>query len=196
MHIETDILIAYGATTLKVKKGDFVFYENADSHFFYQILSGEVKLISLSQDGKEFIQGIFKSGSTFGEPPLFVGKPYPSSSIALVDSVLLKLSKEKLLALMHDRPGIAIEMIEALSERIYKKAVIAKILSCSDPEEKILAFLDRVKEEINSDSEIKIPYTRQQIADSTGLCVETVIRTLLKLCQEDKVAIKKHKVYY
>ena len=196
IRIETDILIAYGAATQKVKKGEFIFTEGSDPHYFYQIMDGEVKMITLNQDGKEFIQGIFKEGESFGEPPLFIGKPYPSSAIALTDTILIKLSKDKLLVLLDDRPGIGISMIEAFSERIYKKAIIAKILSCSDPEEKILTFLDRFKEEINSSDEVKIPYTRQQIADSTGLCVETVIRTLIKLCEEEKVSIKNHKVYY
>ncbi len=194
--IESDILITYGASNQKIRKGDFVFHENADPHFYYQILEGEVKMISMSQDGKELIQGIFHPGQSFGEPPLFVSKPYPSSAIAMVDSVILKLSKEKLFTLMEDRPGISISILEAFAERIYKKAVIAKILSCSDPEEKIITFLDNYREEIEATEPTKIPYTRQQIADSTGLCVETVIRTIKKLSLEQKVTIDKHKVYY
>jgi CRP/FNR family transcriptional regulator len=196
MRIETDILITYGAATQKVKKGEFVFVENANPNYFYQIMDGSIKMTTMNQDGKEFIQGVFKEGESFGEPPLFVNRPYPSSAIALSDTILLKLSREKLLVLLEDRPSLAILLLQSFSERIYKKAVAAKILSCSDPEEKILTFLDRFKEEINTIEEVKVPYTRQQIADSTGLCVETVIRTLIKLCEEEKVAIKNHKVYY
>ena len=196
IRIETDILIAYGAATQKLKKGEFIFTEGSESHYYFQILEGEVKVISLNRDGKEFIQGVFQSGESFGEPPLFANKSYPSSAIALTDSVLLKLSKDKIFVLLQDRPAIALSLLESFSERIYKKAVSAKILSCSDPEEKILTFLDRFKQEIESSEEVKVPYTRQQIADSTGLCVETVIRTLIKLGEEEKVVIKNHKVYY
>ena len=40
-----------------------------------------------------------------------------------------------------------------------------------------------------------IPYTRQQIADMTGLRVETVIRTVKKLQREGKLEIRQHKIY-
>jgi CRP-like cAMP-binding protein len=40
-----------------------------------------------------------------------------------------------------------------------------------------------------------IPYTRQQIADMTGLRVETVIRTVKQLQKEGKLEIIQHKIY-
>ena len=196
MNIETDVLIAYGASTRKVKKGDFIFKESGEPHYLFYLLEGEVKMVSLSLDGKELIQGICREEECFGEPPLFIEKPYPSSAVALKDSVLLRLSKEKLFILLEDRPKLMLSIIQNLAGRIYKKAVTARILSCSNPEEKIISFLDNYKEETEQEEVSKIPYTRQQIADSTGLCVETVIRTLIKLCDEKKVDIKKHKVYY
>lgn len=196
MNIETDVLIAYGASTRRIDKGEFIFREGGDPHYFYHLLEGEVKMISLSLDGKELIQGMCRTDECFGEPPLFVEKPYPSSAVALKNSVILRLSKEKLFVLLEDRPKIMLSVVKNLSGRIYKKAVTAKILSCSNPEEKIMSFLDNYKEEERLREASKIPYTRQQIADSTGLCVETVIRTLIKLGEENRVEIKKHKVYY
>jgi CRP-like cAMP-binding protein len=51
----------------------------------------------------------------------------------------------------------------------------------------------------NSDQKDKsrfyIPFTRQQIADMTGLRVETVIRTVKKLKEDGKLEIEKHKIY-
>ncbi|WP_369791989.1 helix-turn-helix domain-containing protein [Sediminibacterium sp. C3] len=41
-----------------------------------------------------------------------------------------------------------------------------------------------------------MPFTRQQLADFTGLRVETVIRTLSKLSERNKVKIIDHKLYY
>jgi CRP-like cAMP-binding protein len=44
-------------------------------------------------------------------------------------------------------------------------------------------------------SNFYIPYTRQQIADMTGLRVETVIRTVKQLQKEGKLEIMQHKIY-
>ncbi|MFA7274459.1 MAG: Crp/Fnr family transcriptional regulator [Crocinitomicaceae bacterium] len=189
-------MLAYGAINQKVSKNEMIFLEGSEPHYFFQVLEGEVKMISLNQDGKELIQGIFKSGQCFGEPPLFVDKPYPSSAVAIVDSIILKMSKKNLLALLDDKPSIAIKLLEIFALRIYNKALSAQILSNNNPEEKILGFLNMVKGDMGVENQTKIPYTRQQIADSTGLCVETVIRTLLKLNNEHKVEIKHHKIYY
>jgi len=194
--VESDTLLAYGAINQKVSKNEMIFLEGSEPHYFFQVLEGEVKMISLNQDGKELIQGIFKSGQCFGEPPLFVDKPYPSSAVAIVDSIILKMSKKNLLALLDDKPSIAIKLLEIFALRIYNKALSAQILSNNNPEEKILGFLNMVKGDMGVENQTKIPYTRQQIADSTGLCVETVIRTLLKLNNEHKVEIKHHKIYY
>ena len=41
-----------------------------------------------------------------------------------------------------------------------------------------------------------VPFTRQEIANFTGLRVETVIRALGKMHVEKKIEIKNHKIYY
>jgi CRP/FNR family transcriptional regulator len=196
MNIETDVLIAYGASTRKVRKGEFIFKEGGEAHYFFHLLEGQIKMVSLSLDGKELLQGMCREEECFGEPPLFIDKPYPSSAIAMKDSVILRLSKAKLFVLLEDRPKIMLTILSSMAGKLYKKAVTSKILNSSNPEEKILSFLDNYKDQEGLEEVSKIPYTRQQIADSTGLCVETVIRTLIKLCDEHKVEIKKHKVFY
>lgn len=42
----------------------------------------------------------------------------------------------------------------------------------------------------------QIPFTRQQIAEFTGLRVETVIRTILRMNKEKKVKLLNHKIYF
>ncbi len=195
-YIKKEDFIQYGGTNLYVKKGEMIFREGDTPYFLYLLTEGEVKMYSINQQGKELLQGIMLPGNCFGEPPLFLDKPYPSNSVALKDSIIIRLSKANLDKLLHEQPDIAISFLKRFAERIYQKTITNQILAANCPEEKIIAFLDRVKEDDGSTKPIKIEYTRQQIADSTGLCVETVIRTLLKLNTENVVEIKKHKVYY
>jgi hypothetical protein len=44
-------------------------------------------------DGKEFIQGIFREGQSFGEPPLFADVKYPANAEAILDSEVLLASQ-------------------------------------------------------------------------------------------------------
>lgn len=196
MTIDTNLLINNGASTRKLKKSEFIFKAYSEPRNYFQILTGEVKLFSTNSQGKDFIQGLFFQGESFGEPPLFVGRPYPCSAIAIVDSIIFKLSRDKFFSLIETNPEIAKSLLHTFARRIYDKSATAQILINRVPEQKILTFFDRLRIEAKVKNRLLIPYTRQQIADFTGLRVETVIRTIMKLKDKHKVEIVNHKVYY
>lgn len=197
MLIDANLLLAYGAIPRKLQKGEFIFTEDTLPRYFFAVLEGQVKVVSTNNEGKEFIQGIFHAGQSFGEPPLLINRAYPSTAIAVTDTVVLRLAKEKFLHLVDDSPDVSHQLLNIFAERIYNKAVASHILNLQTPEEKILHFFEHVKMQFATvEGKMRIPYTRQQIADFTGLRVETVIRTLTRMQQHGKVDILKHKVYY
>ena len=58
----------HGAALLEnVKKDQTIFYEGDQAMFYYEVIEGSVKMVNINEDGKEFIQGIFKRGESFGE---------------------------------------------------------------------------------------------------------------------------------
>lgn len=198
MQIETDLLYTWGAVSRKVSKNDFIFYENDPALAFYQILEGTVKMTYTNEDGKELTVGIFDEGHSFGEPPLFIGQTYPASAIAQTNCVILKLSKEKFFAMLKENPSIQTRILEVFASRIYNKIVFSKNIINHKPEYRISYFLDNFKKqkEIAPSEKLLIPYTRQEIADFTGLRVETVIRTLSAMNKQKKIQIIDHKIYY
>ncbi len=196
MPIDYNILIAYGGVAKKYSRGDFIFHEGANPFFFYQILEGKVKVFSTNNDGKELAQGLFEAGQSFGEPPLLLNKPYPSTAQTCTSCVIVKIGKEKLLAILKDYPDIMNSMLYVFAERIYKKANAAQVWVCQSPEEKIVQFLHSAVQRKNEPGTmLPVPFTRQQIADFTGLRVETVIRTLLRMSKQKKIKIIDHKIY-
>ncbi len=89
------------------------------------------------------------------------------------------------------------QFITNFAQRLYQKSSNTKNIVSPHPEERIFGFLKRYKKENTIGKEkIIIPYTRQQIADFLGLRVETVIRTIIKMNEEGKLEIRKHKLYY
>lgn len=54
-----------------------------------------------NDDGKEFIQGVFKEGRSFGEPPLFADRVYPANAEVIKEATILILPKENFLKLMN-----------------------------------------------------------------------------------------------
>ena len=197
MQIDPDILITYGGVSKIYKRQEAVFQEGDTARFYYQILDGAVKMTNLNLDGREFIQGIFKSGESFGEPPLFISGIYPASANAVLDSSIIKLSKESLFKILLAYPELQLEFLRCFAKRIYSKAVTVREIVNSDPEHRLLSFFSHLKKEQPVQAgKFKIPYTRQEIANFTGLRVETVIRALLKMHKDKKIAIIDHKVYF
>ena len=198
MHIDTDLLYTWGAVAKKVPKNTIIFYEDDPPLSFYQILEGTVKMSYTNEDGKDLTIGIFEKGNSFGEPPLFIEQPYPASAIAQTDCVLLKLSKTNFIAFLQENPDIQIKILKVFAWKIYNKIVFSKNIINHKPEYRIKYFLDNLKKQNNVTAcqKMRIPYTRQEIADFTGLRVETVIRTISLMNKLKKIEIVDHKLFY
>ena len=158
-------------------------------------------MITTSPDGKEFIQGIFKSADGFGEPPLFCAFLYPSTAIALEPTIISRLSREKLFKLLSENFEIHLNINRVLCNRLKYKSMVLSEISFYDPEHRIMSLLKYLKDEGDSkDSKEKqghpytIPFTRQQLADMSGLRVETVIRTVKKMEAEGKLQLLSRKI--
>ncbi len=195
MQIDLDLLFTWGAIAKEYKKNEIIFHEEESSNFYYQIIEGCVRMYNSNDEGKEFTQGYFKNGQSFGEPPLFIDEVYPSTAVAFKDSKMIKISKEKFLKILDEYPFIQKQFLNLMAERIHTKARTTKDIVNQKPEFRILAFLNTHKDRNCSKKEL-VEFTRQEIANFTGLRVETVIRELSKLSKTDKVEIINHKLYY
>lgn len=197
MFIDTDILIAWGGISKRYKKGEYIFHEGEVPRCFYQIIEGTVKMYNTNFDGKEYTQAEFKTGNSFGEPLLFIEELYPTTAVATENSVIIRLTKERFLEILDEYPAIQKKLICVLARRIYNKSITAKEIINNSPESRILAFLNAYKKKnLKENEKIEIPYTRQEIANYTGLRVETVIRTLTKMKANNTVNIIERKLIY
>lgn len=198
MLIDKDVLLAWGGLIKKYKKGEVIFTEGDYARYYYQIIEGKVRMYNVSPSGKEFIQAEFAKGCSFGEPPLFIGEQYPSGAVTIEAAIIIRLSKEKLFEILNDYPQYKDELIKLLARRIYNKATTARDIINNDPEARILGFLNHLKRSRgeSGNSVVEVPFTRQEIANYTGLRVETVIRTLSKMKKSGIVNIEQHKLFY
>lgn len=196
--VSEKILYDFGAEKLSFSKGDQIFTEGQQALCYFQILSGEVKMNNFNEDGKEFIQGIFFAGQSFGEPPLFADVKYPAHAEALSEAQVLRVSKDHFLDLLKAHPEEHLAITKALASRLYYKAIMATELSSQEPEHRILRILDYLKTHVH---DLKDPFsfqvdiTRQQIADLTGLRVETVIRATKSLEKKGELKINNRKLF-
>ena len=192
--IPETLLLDYNATEENLAASEIIFSVGKRADFYFQIKEGEVKMYNLNENGKEFVQGIFYEGESFGEPPLLGDFKYPASAMVVKPSILYKLSKSNFESLLKDHSEIHLKFTKSLSKRLFYKATILKEISVHPPEHRILTLIDFLKNKDGIEPDYKVNLTRQQIADLTGLRVETVIRAIKQLEQEDEIELVKHKV--
>ncbi|MDZ4683435.1 MAG: Crp/Fnr family transcriptional regulator [Saprospiraceae bacterium] len=195
--IDENILITWGTAVKRYAKNEVIFEEGTTSRFYYQIKEGSVKMFNTNEETREFTQGVFTTGDSFGEPPLFINELYPSTAIAMTDSIIFKLSKDTFFKILTEYPTIQQAFTTLFAQRVYSKSNSLRDIVNHTPEERIISFLNACKKKMQgSDEKIKITFTRQEIANFTGLRVETVIRTLKKMEEDHKVTIDHRKLYY
>lgn len=193
--ISEELLLQFGAEIRKVKKNELIFEMGHFPGFYYQIVEGKVKMNNFTEDGKEFIQNIFVEGQSFGEPPLFIDEPYPANAIAVTKGKILEISKTLFYEMLHQHPEVSLELNKSLARRLYYKSIMAPEISSQSPEKRIWTLLTYLKKrEGVKGTEFLVDLSRQQLADLTGLRVETVIRTIKQLEKKEKLKIREGKI--
>ncbi|MEO8773298.1 MAG: Crp/Fnr family transcriptional regulator [Gelidibacter sp.] len=193
--IPEDLIQQFGGSLKNYSKDQTIISEGEYADFYFQIKKGHIKMFNLTEDGKEFVQGFFNNGDSFGEPPLFGAFKYPATALALEESEIYRLPKASFLKLLKMHPDIHLKFTKMICKRMVYKAKIAREVSIYPPEHRILTLLHHLKGNSKIDTSFEVPLTRQQISDLTGLRVETVIRAIKKLEKTEVLAIIDRKVF-
>lgn len=196
--IDENLLTEFGAKTAVFDKGTIVFGQGDIPRYYCQIHSGAIKMNNFNDEGKEFVQGLFSRGDSFGEPPLFIDERYPANAVAIMSTTVFLLPKQRFMDLLMAHPDIHLGLTTNLAKRLYFKSIMASEISSQEPEHRVLKLIDYFKTKVHHvpDGEAyMVEITRQQIADLTGLRVETVIRSIKSLEKKGELSIVNRKVY-
>lgn len=197
--IEKKILEEYGAEVVQYSKGEYIFEKGSMAKYYFQIISGGIKMNYYNDNGNEFIQGIFGKNKSFGEPPLLIDSEYPANAVCLSAASVFRLKKENFKELLLNNNEAHYTFTKMISNRLYFKARIANGIASNSAEEAILTLLNYLKHEIHGSTvpfDLKIDFTRKNIAGLLGLSLEATIRTLKKMETKNLVKIINHKIYY
>jgi CRP-like cAMP-binding protein len=197
MMIDIDLLLAWGGAFKKAPRGTTLFSEGTTCCFYYQLVSGQVKWLNINEEGREFIQIITDPGECFGELPLFDDEPYAATAITVEDCVVIRLHKPVFKQLLDENQDIHFKFSRLLAQRVRFKFMLLESLACQDPEARISTLLNYLKKQnknfCRDCNQLKL--TRQQIANMTGLRVETVIRSMRQMHEKGDLLITRGKVY-
>ena len=163
-------------------KGGMIYNEGAVARYFYEVKTGEVKIVNSNDEGNDFIQAIFKTGETIGVHLLFCDKPYPASAFAHTDCEIYTLPKERFFNLLESNYDFHLSITNRLSEQLMFKAMMLQEVANEEAEHCLLTLIHYLMDQ-KGVAEGTLNITKQQLANMTGLRVETVIR-VMKIIEE------------
>lgn len=152
---------------------------------FSIVLTGAFKLVRSTPRGEDAIVYFATPGELIGGLVMLKAGSYPVSAIALGASTALVLPKSTYTSAWVGNAGIQAKLNSALYSRmsvLQEDKANSKLSLQQRVASLLLSLLD--KQPGDENSRLPIPLTRQEIADSVGSSVESVIRCMSDLSQQ------------
>ncbi len=194
-----EILLQHQVPLLHLKKKDHLFREGQKAVSLFYMTSGEIKIYNVDSEGKEFMISKTTEGMFLGEPPFLLGERYPANAeIASETAEIFSFGEEDFKNFMISEPELLLLFTKSIARKAYDKTIKLISIVHLSPNERIHNFLRNHKNAmgLDPDSKTLIDVTRKEIANSTGLAIETVIRTVKKMERDNKLELINHKIYF
>src|SRR5512133_2480798 len=95
--------VAQGCQLKRLARGDLLFRAGDPCEEFQIVVSGQIKLYVASPSGQEKVIEIIGPGRSFAEALVFLGQPHIVNAQALLDTLLVSVSKQAVLSeVAHD----------------------------------------------------------------------------------------------
>jgi CRP-like cAMP-binding protein len=111
--IDFNLLARNGGEPVSFKKGDVIFREGDDAHYFYVVCDGVVDITL----GNRVLKPLTK-GEIFGEMALIDGSPRSANAIAQTDTTVIPIDEERFLLLVGRLPYFALNVMRILAVRL------------------------------------------------------------------------------
>jgi CRP/FNR family transcriptional regulator len=153
------------------------------------LVSGAVKCVKSSPEGREAVLKVLLPGDLFCcEAAVFDGAPHPGCAQPMGPVTVLKIPKRVYFRLLKKNPEAAFEIIKYLGHRLNEAQETAKAFALERADQRIASLLIKLAERMGKQTAhgvlLDIRLTRQDVADMTGLALETTIRTISKLTSQ------------
>ncbi len=178
------------AVERRYRRGEIIFSDGESADGFYVIADGKVKVFKVSFEGKEQILHIFGPGEPFGEVPVFSGKVFPANAQAIAASRLVFFPRKAIIALITEKPSIALNMLAVLSMRLRQFTVQIEHLSLKEVPERLAAHLIYLSEEQGAGESVRLDISKGHLASLLGTIPETLSRIFARMSGDGLIEVK------
>lgn len=167
------------------QRGDTFFRQGDPCDAVYLIKEGSIKLVHVTEDGKEVILQVVGKGEVLGEASLFREEAHLATAIVIEDARVCVVTRQRMEDAIRKSPDLALQVITSLGNRLYEAWEQVTNLNTGNTREKIINLLVRLASEHGEKYEretiIRLYLTQQEIADFVGASRVMVAHALKEL---------------
>jgi CRP/FNR family transcriptional regulator len=175
----------------KAERGEMFLLEGESDEVLYFVVSGAVKVLKTSADGKEQILNIARPGDSLNDVAVFDGNPNPAAGQAMGSVVLYGIRKDSLETIIREHPKIALNAIKVLASRIRHLLSLVEDLSFKHVIGRIAKILLKYAGDGTGTGQ---RLTQQDMAAMAGTVREIVGRSLKALENEGAIRLDHHRI--
>jgi CRP-like cAMP-binding protein len=162
---------------------ELVFRQGEIAATFYVLLSGRVRLVQHSLEGKDVTMSTFVPGDVIGIGAALIGETYPGSAEVLEPAELLALPGSLMWQVMNECAPLAVRILRIVVARLHEAHDHIRELSAERVQQRIARSLVRLARKVGlkqADGSIclDLRLSRQDLAQMNGATLETVSRIL------------------
>lgn len=173
------------------QRDEFILDEGEPGEALYLVVSGVVKVLKTSVEGKEQILRLVRPGESFNDIPVFDGGPNLASARAMGPVLLYGISKDDMEEIMREHPGVALNVIGVLAERVRYFASLVEDLSFKH----VIGRLAKILlEQAEVETESRPRLTQQEMAAMAGTAREMIGRSLKALEENGAIRLDRHRI--
>jgi len=176
------------ADTHYFRRGETVVRHGESAPGLFAVAYGMVKLALHGAAGAERVIRLVGPSQTFGEVVTFMRRPLPVDAVAVVDTRLVVVPAEPLLALVARDPQFGLNIIASLSERMHALICDFEATTMHGAAERLAAYLESLAQGAGT-ARVTLPAPKKLIAARLGMTKETFSRILHELAQSGLVSV-------
>lgn len=162
------------------------------------LLSGQLQVIDVTEDGRAIGLRMLAPGDFFGEIALINNSTRSASVVAMSNVVVAFLPAATAMHLFAHSPSVAKQMLKHLAQKIQRDSEFRSLLSINNTAKRIYTYLvlmqKNKQDEPGAPAVVENLPTHQDIANMINTSRETVTRALTALAQQGIVQKDAHRL--
>lgn len=182
----------------RYRPGQVIFREGERCEALYVVLSGRVRTMKTSRDGREQTLHVFGPGRSFADIAAFDGGLHPGTAIAMKATTVALIPKTELTNLLLTHPQIAVAVIRLFAGRLRAFTQIVEDLSLRNVVARVASLLVTLAHGksalVEEPANLTLGFTQEELAAMTGSVREVVQRALKTLEQSGAIEMSRRSV--